>query len=53
MTSWQRFVEWCSAGDRYPQIFYLTRDNQFARIYDGDLTLDEMIADSEAGYGNG
>jgi hypothetical protein len=44
MSTWQQFLAWCSEKDRYPEIFHLTRDGQYARIYSGNITFDNLLA---------
>jgi uncharacterized protein YlbG (UPF0298 family) len=46
MTTFQKFLRWCSDADRYPQIFHLSRDGQYARIYSGNDTLEDLVEES-------
>jgi hypothetical protein len=46
VSSWQKFLHWCSQADRFPEIFHQTRDGQLARIYSGDKTLTDLVAKS-------
>jgi hypothetical protein len=43
VSTWQQFLHWCSQADRYPEIFHLTRDGQYARIYEGDETMEDLM----------